>query len=137
MMDTVVNHAFITVNAACNAARLQFGLRGVDANLVGDEGCHGYIALEGIDIYPQLIDTPRGEQVGWGVSIDLANGDVHEVCEPFIESPSLLHGKVRHARSIEAAAETAILHLVIERLRGWRESLSVDSLAQEVMNGRF
>lgn len=134
-MDDVVNRAFITVNAACNAAGIRFGLRGVDENISGDEGCHGYIDLEGIDIYPQLVATRQGNQIGWGVSIGLDNGDVQEVCAPFVNMTSIAYGKVLHPRTIMDAADKAILALVSERLRAWHDSEATDEYAKEFCNG--
>ena len=130
-MDVAVRDAWVAVNSACNAAGIRFGLHVVEENLVGDPGCDGYIVLEGVDIYPQLIDTPLGERIGWGVSIGLDNGDVLDVCEPFHESPSILHGKVRHARTIGNAAEVAIQQVIADRLRSWSEGAAIGEMLRE------
>lgn len=101
----------------------------VNENLVGDDDprCEGYIQMDGIDIYPQLV----GDEVGWGVSAGvtipgchtLPNGDpgypdvadAVDILEPSFTTKGIA-GEYTHARDAHYAVRAAIVAWVEYRL---------------------
>lgn len=102
----------------------------VNENLVGDDDprCEGYVQMDGIDIYPQLV----GDNVGWGVSVGvtvpgcrtLSNGDpgypddvdVVDILEPSFTTKGIAR-EFTHARNAHDAVRAAIVAWVEDRLK--------------------
>lgn len=120
----------------------------IPENLVGDDDarCEGYVQLDSyIDIYPELV----GDRVGWGVSHGvctpgirtLPNGDpgypdeydVADVLSPSFTTPGI-NGTLTHARAPGDAVDAAIVLMVSQRLKDFRESQSIDLMLEEQTN---